>query len=317
MKSPVLAGCWLVFLMLICSNVNSQVLLQPRVMLGYVDYEMSVNSNIDRALGSRILASEILGGEPDSSAATNISDSFAALGLGLTAIKGNFFADIYVQDSISGSFADQDSFSNLPFDETSSQIGSGEIDRKDFAVSFGHSFDSGFSVSGGFKSGVTEFSQVASLLGEGFTTNYEFDITGPFAAIAYGRKFGKGVFGLNVAIADLSADYNFGLSFFQFDQATIDLGAVQRDNISDTISGGATGVTIGVSWKAQMPWINDEKLSYSISLDTYDYDIDLTGTSELLVGGNGMQIDVASPVDLAANFNEQVTSFKLALQYLF
>lgn len=317
MSSRFLLGYCLVIFTSFCSNANAQVLLQPRVMTGALSYEMSVNSNIDQVLGSRILASETLGSENDSAIATNISDSFAVLGLGLTAIKGNFFADIYFQDSISGSFDDRETFANLPLDQSSSQIGSGDIDRKDFAVSIGRSFSNGISVSGGFKSGVTEFTQVATLLGEGFTTSYEFDISGPFAAITYGHKIGKGVLGVNIAVADLTADYNFGLSFFQFDQASIDLGAVQRDNISNAIDGGATAVTVGLSWKAPIPWFNDEKLSYSVSLDNYDYDIDLAGESQQLVGGNGTQIDATSTVGLSANFNEQVISFKLALQYLF
>ena len=317
MKSGVLAVCWLVFSMLSFSNAHSQVLFQPRVMAGYLDYEISVESNIDQALGSRILASEILGGESGSAAATNISDSFAVLGVGLTAIKGNYFADIYIQDSISGGFSDQDSFANRPLDVSSSRIGSGEIDRQDFALSVGRAFDNGFSISAGYKTGVTEFSQDASLLGEGFSTSYEFDISGPFVAVTYGHKFRDGVLGFNVAIADLSADYNFGLSFFQFDQASIQQGAVQRENINGTIDGGATGVTFGVSWKAPVPWGDIDKLTYSVSLDSYDYDIDLAGGSQQLVGGSGTQINATSPVDLTANFNEQVTSFKIALQYLF
>jgi len=317
MKKGVLASVGLVFTVLASTSAHSQVLFQPRVIAGFLDYEISVDSNLDQVLGSRILASEILGGESGSSVATNISDTFAVLGLGLTAIKGKYFADVYFQDSISGGFSDQDSFANLPLDQASSQIGSGEIDRQDFALSFGHSFDNGISLSGGYKSGVTEFSQVATLLGEGFTTSYEFDITGPFAAIAYGGKIGKGVLGVNVAIADLSADYNFGLAFFQFDQASIDLGAIQRESLTGAIGGDATAVTVGVSWKAPLPWARDERLSYTLSLDTYDYDIDLAGGSQQLVGGNQTQLDVAAPVNLSANFNEQATSFKIAIQYLF
>ena len=317
MKSGVFAACCLVLSVLSFSNVNAQVLYQPRIIAGYFDYEMSVESNIDQVLGSRILASEILGGESGGSNATSISDSFAALGVGLTAIRGKYFADIYIQDSISGGFDDRDFFVNRPSDVNATLIGDGDIDRQDFAVSIGRTFDNGFSVSAGFKSGVTEFTQVATLDGEGFTTNYEFDINGPFVALTYGRKIGTGVLGFNVALADLTADYNFGLSFFQFDQTSISQGAIQRDNIVGGIDGGATGVTFGLSWKAPFPWGNIEGLSYSASADTYDYDIDLSGGSRQLVGGNGLPIDVTAPVQLTANFNEQVTSFKLALQYLF
>lgn len=302
------------------SSLHSQVLFQPRVMVGYLDYEINVESNIDQALGSRVLVSEIFGGEVGSSAATSISETFPALGVGLTAIRGSYFADIYVQDSISASFDDQDSFVGRPIDASSTEIGEGSIDRQDIAISFGRAFDNGFSVSAGYKTGVTEFSQVATLLGEGFTTSYEFDIAGPFAAVSYGRELGAGVIGLNVAVADLSADYNFGLSFFQFDQQSIGLGAAQRNNINGTISGGATGLTLGVSWKAPIPFANIENLTYALSVDNYDYDIDLSGGSRQLVGGgatNGTRIDVAAPVDLSANFNENVTSFRLALQYLF
>lgn len=317
MRSRCIAAFLSVFLILSLSNVNAQVLYQPRIIAGYLDYELSVESNVDQVLGSRVLASEIFGGEDSNSVATNISDSFAVVGLGLTAISGKYFADIYIQDSISGGFEDNDFFVNLPTDINSSLIGSGDIDRRDFAVSVGHAFDSGFSVSVGFKSGITEFTQDATLVGEGFTTDYEFDISGAFAAVSYGKKIGSGVLAVNVAVADLSTDYNFGLSFFQFDAASIAQGAPQRENIVGSIDGGATGVTFGLSWKAPFPWGDVDNLSYSVSIDTYDYDIDLAGSSVQLVGGDIGGIDAGAPVELSANFDEQVTSFKIALQYLF
>jgi hypothetical protein len=306
---------------------SAQFLYQPRVMIGYMDYEMSVDAapQFSQVLGSRILASEILGdGDSEAGSATDISDSFMTLGVGLSIIKGQWFGDIYIQDSLSGGFEDSNDFAfevpnRIP---NATQISDGDLDRRDFAISVGKSFKKGFSVSAGYKAGVTAFDQIATINGESFFTDYEFDIAGPFAAISYGKRIGNGVLGVNFAVAALSADYDFGTSFFQFDPAVLAAAnspASQREGIVGNIDGSATGVTFGVNWKAPLPLFKDEDLTYAVSIDSYNYDIDLSGDAPLIQPDalNQNRIVSLSTSNLQADFAESVVSLRLAIQYLF
>ena len=301
-------------LLVFTSQANAQWRFQPRVMLGATDYQLQVDSGSSNVIGSRILASETFG--DSNSEAGSISDTFVFAGFGLSLLYETYFIDLYVQEALSGSFADADSFTinnqaQLPSNvENSTLIQDGELDRTDFAFSVGKSFTNGFAVSLGYKSGSTQFSQDSIFGGQPFTSNYEFETGGAFVGLSYGHQFAAGLLGLNLAIADLQAEYFFKNNFLQLDSSTI-------PPLNGSIAGSATGTTIGVTWKAPIPYADIEGLNYLISLDFYDYSIDLRGDS---VGLNPQNTDIFSTrigAPLQSNFSESVSNLRFAIQYLF
>ena len=301
-------------LLVFTSQANAQWRFQPRVMLGATDYQLQVNSGSSNVIGSRILASETFG--DSNSDAGSISDTFLFAGFGLSFIYETYFIDFYVQEALSGRFADAHSFTinsqaQLPSNvENSTLIQDGELDRTDFAFSVGKSFANGIAISLGYKSGSTQFSQDSIFGGQPFTSDYEFETGGAFVGFSYGHQFSAGLLGLNLAIADLQADYIFRNTFLQLESSTI-------PPLNGSIGGSATGTTIGVTWKAPIPYTEIDGLNYLISLDFYDYSIDLSGDS---VGLNPQDTDIFSTqiaAPLQSNFNESVSNLRFAIQYLF
>lgn len=299
--------------LLACSGASAQVLYQPRVILGIQDYELSVESDSANVIGSRILASETFG---DSNEGGSISDTVLVGGFGLSALYGTYFADFYIQESLTGDYEDADNFTiendiQLPDDLVNPTIiTDGELDRRDIAVSVGKAFDNGFSLSLGYKTGTSQFSQSAIFGSIPFNTDYEFETQGPFVGLSYGISMGEGTLGFNVALADLSAEYNFRNQFFERTNNPV-------EDLNGVIKGDATGVTVGINWKAPFPVGDIEGLGYAISVDTYDYDIDLEGDSVGLNPSNPNIFESRTPARLRSSFNENVANIRFAIQYLF
>jgi len=296
------------------NTTSAQILYQPRINIGVQDYELSVESSSENVIGSRILASETFG--DSNSRGGSISETIIVAGIGVSALYKEYFVDVYIQESLNGDYADAENFTigndvQLPDDLVNSTvINSGELDRQDFALSVGRAFDSGFALSAGYKTGLSQFSQSAIFGSVPFNTEYEFETDGPFIGLSYGFSIGDGTLGLNVAIAELSAEYKFANRFFERPVDPI-------EDLTGSISGDATGVTIGLSWRAPLPFGNIEGLSYAISLDSYDYEIDLEGESVSLDPTQADIFSTRTPADLSSTFDESVSNFKIALQYLF
>ena len=296
------------------SQADAQWRFQPRVMLGVTDYQLQVNSGSSNVIGSRILASETFG--DSNSDAGSISDTFFFVGFGLSLLYETYFIDLYRQEALSGSFADADSFTInnqalLPNNvENSTLIQDGKLDRTDFAFSVGKSFAGGVAVSLGYKSGSTRFSQDSIFGGQPFTSDYAFETGGAFIGLSYGHQFAAGLLGLNLAIADLQADYFFNNKFLQLGSSTV-------PPLNGSIAGNATGTTIGVTWKAPLPFVDIDDLNYLISLDIYDYSIDLSGDSVGLDPENTDIFSTRVAAPLQSNFNESVSNLRFAIQYLF
>lgn len=308
---------WVVFVALIiqCVSLSSvaQVLYQPRVLLGVQDYELSVESDSANVIGSRIVASETFG---DSNEGSSISDTIIVGGFGISAIYGTYFVDAYIQESLTGEYDDADNFTIrndllLPDDLVNPTIiTDGDLDRRDIALSVGKAFENGLAVSIGYKTGTSQFSQSAIFGSIPFNTDYEFETQGPFVGLAYGVSIGEGTLGVNIAFADLSAEYNFSNEFFE---RTIN----PIEDLNGVIEGDATGTTFGINWKAPFPIGDIEGLGYAISLDAYDYNIDLAGDSFGLDPSNPNIFQTRTPAELRSSFSESVTNFRVAIQYLF
>jgi len=295
-------------------SASAQVLYQPRINIGIQNYELSVESNSENVIGSRILASETFG--DSNTEGGSISDTILVAGVGVSALYKSYFVDFYVQESFGGDYSDADSFTigddvQLPDDLVNSTvISGGDLDRQDIAFSVGRAFDSGFALSAGYKLGVSQFSQSAIFGSVPFNTDYEFETNGPFVGLSYGFGLAGGTFGLNVAIAELSAEYKFANSFFERPVDPI-------EDLTGSIDGDATGVTVGLSWRAPFPYGDIDGLSYAISLDTYDYEIDLEGQSVRLDPTQANTFSTRTSADLSSTFNESASNLKLSLQYLF
>ena len=289
---------FLVTLLFSHSLLAEEWVFQTRVQTGLLDYDLSLTEpapspNITDGVNIDITNNQSSNG---------LGDTLVTLGLGGTAAYGNYFVDLYVQRGISGELDRSDNVRGSIIGENI------DLDRDDFAISFGRSFGQ-FSLGIGYKQSETTFDQNFTLLDPMIDNPVDpdnridgnlrssFELDGPFISAAYGFKIGTGNLSAKIAVADLTGQWDIN----QTDRMGNDLAT--------SASGDATGVTFGLAWKAPI----NQDWAYSISTDYYDYDFDVSGTNptfngEPLTGRQGIN-----------NFNlqERVFSLNAAIIYTF
>ena len=285
-----------VFSLFSVGTVSAELAVLPRIQAGIINYDISLTEP-----GEALNITEGVNVDISNNQSSNgLSDSILMLGAGLTLAQGNYFADVYYQQSASGELSNSGLSRGSIVPEN---IG---VDRDDFALSLGRSFGD-FVVGFGYKSSETEFDQNFTILSDDVRVNANlsssFKLDGPFVSFAYGRGIGPGVLSAKIAIADLTGDWDIN-------QVNLESGA----DLATDVSGDATGITFGLVWKAP---INDQ-WSYSISADYYDYDFDVSGTRANFTNANGQQQQIGgSTVVENVNLTEEVSSLNFALIYTF
>ena len=281
-------------------GASAEVNFEPRVTLGAIDYELSLFEPGEAPNITDGVNIDISNRTPS----IGLSDTMSAVGMGGTISSGSLFADAYFQTSISGEL-------QRSGDVRGAVRGAQDIDleRDDYAVSFGKSF--GSLVFGlGYKRSETEFSQGFDLLeGEGLTAgnlSSTFTLDGPFISAAYGWGIGKGSLSIKVAVADLDGQW-------QINQIAVDPG--NRSDLETNLAGEATGVTFGLAWKAPI----SESWFYKISADYYEYGFNVTGSgSRAFTNAQGLETVVPGVTDpIEVRIDEEVFSLNLAVSYQF
>ena len=305
------------FITIVTNPVSAKVTIQPRVATGLMDYGLTITDLLPA--GKSGVSIKAL----DTSKTEEASDTLAFIGLGGTLIFEKNFVDVYFQTSADGSYDDIGT-SGVSGDGTDplSSVSSGDFDRTDYAIAFGRAVTDSISLSIGFKSGETNLGQSLTLTNTNpgnmtapvttlpetnpHITEHSFKLDGPFIAGTYGKQVGKGVVGFNLAVADLEG---------QFKSVLTNVGTNSSGTFTSNPSGDATGVTLGVSWKAPI----NNNWSYALSADYYNYDFDIDGYGQIETTGGG-GIEGGNPTVggiVVANVEEQVTTFRLSFLYRF
>lgn len=209
------------------------------------------------------------------------SDNIPFVGIGATINVGHLSLDGYAQHSDKGK---DGSFSIGTRGAVNEEA---MFDREDYAITLGYqigepifsllpknfsslSFLRNFSVSAGYKWSETniDVTQIALKYEDITRTEIQFKTTGPFAGINYIHPFGKNrnhKLGMYVAYGRLEGDYN--------------VDASNNPNISDDNAVSPTeAIRYGFSLNGLLTKLAIGKFTYRISLDSYDYTMDLENT---------------------------------------
>ncbi|RKZ36750.1 MAG: hypothetical protein DRQ41_14080 [Gammaproteobacteria bacterium] len=249
-----------IFLVLILQIIPPLVKAQnfmvlPRVTAGIMHYELEFGGE----KGTSIIQDKV-----------KLDDELPFLGVGATLVYDKFAVDAYYQTTNTADIDDNGTF--LVGTSEVSYIRNTELERQDFALSFGYSFARNWSLSFGYKYGETNYDWTTDLeqdgkgetVGEAFKNN-SFVAKGPFLGVGYNLPLWKGVLAFNVAAALLDGEITTSRVHKQGDSLEVKL--INR-NRKEKVVANAMGVTLGVNWIQPIT----ERLSYSILLQGFKYD---------------------------------------------
>ena len=200
-----------------------------------------------------------------------LDEELPFLGVGATLVYDKWAVDAYYQMTNTMDIDDNGTF---PVgDEKVFYSRNTELERQDFALTFGYSFARNWSLSFGYKYGDTGYDWTDherdgndGNVGTAFKEN-NFVAKGPFLGVGYNLPLWKGVLALNVAAALLDGEITTSRSHQQGNSSAVTL--INRER-KEQVSANAMGITLGVNWIQPIT----ERLSYSILLQGFKYDFE-------------------------------------------
>ncbi len=240
---------------------ETAIVFLPRVTTGIMHYEYEA--------GTKETLSEITDN-------LKFSKNLPFLGVGATMAFGKLFMDGYFQTTTTKNFNDNGTFAvagsetdivNVNYERNT------ELERQDFALSFGSTIIDNVSVFVGYKHGNTSYDwtdqerdQTGKNVGTAFKENH-FIAKGPFIGAAYNWQIGGGGLGFNFAVAKLDGEITTNRNHQPGDSDSIQLVGRER---KEQVTSEAVGFKLGINWNAPIT----ERLSYGISLDGFRYKFD-------------------------------------------
>jgi len=231
---------------------------QPRVYVGYADYELK-SGNFTKILeNGEILERPVFIDAKN----TKLQFSGPIFGIGATVASGAFFGDLYYQST-----PNEEADSGYD-DDLGNNIGAVNAQHDDWAISLGYMITEQWSIFAGYKSGNTEWDQTVSkinIVNSATITeqwNGTFEQDGPFLGISYSLPIEPGVLTFRAAYAYLDGT---------FERNTYIVGRGLDDNVK--LDGNSNAYSLGLSWTQPLT----ENLGFSIGANYQNYDFDLSG----------------------------------------
>jgi len=248
-----------IFLVLILQIIPPLVKAQnfmvlPRVTAGIMHYEYELGGE----KGTSIIQDKV-----------KLDDELPFLGVGATLVYDKFAVDAYYQTTNTADIDDNGTF--LVGTSEVSYIRNTELERQDFALSFGYSFARNWSLSFGYKYGETNYDWTdleqdgkGGTVGEAVKNN-NFVGKGPFLGVGYNLPLWKGVLAFNIAAGLLDGEITTSRVHKQGYSSEVTL--INRER-KEQVSSNASFVKIAINWNAPIT----EHLSYGILLNGYKFD---------------------------------------------
>jgi len=245
------------FLQLIPPLVEAQdFMVLPRVTTGIMHYEYKAG---------------IEGQTLNIQNKVTLDEELPFLGVGATLVYDKWAVDAYYQITNAIDIDDNGTF--LSGNSKVFYTRNTELERQDFALTFGYSFARNWSLSFGYKYGDTSYNwtdherdENGGNVGKAFKEN-NFVAKGPFLGVGYNLPLWKGVLAFNVAAALLDGEVTTSRNLQPGDSSELTLTNYER---KEQVSANAMGITLGVNWIQPIT----ERLSYSILLQGFKYDFE-------------------------------------------
>jgi hypothetical protein len=189
-----------------------------------------------------------------------LNEELPFLGIGATFVYDKWAVDAYYQTTNTMDIDDNGTF--LVGTSEVFYTRNTELERQDFALTFGYSFARNWSLSFGYKYGDTGYDWTdherdgnGGNVGTAFKEN-NFVAKGPFLGVGYNLPLWKGVLAFNVAAALLDGEITTSRNHQQGDSSELTLTNYER---KEQVSANAMGITLGVNWIQPIT----ERLSYN------------------------------------------------------
>lgn len=235
--------------------------VQPRLNTGlmYYDFEQEDLFRLVQ-LGDDIAVIRPFG----PSSGISFSDTMPFIGGGATVFFDRFFVDAYVQKAFDGEDEDtQERITIFPSNEFLSNRISREWDRHEYSISAGYAVTDNFALFVGYKRSDTEFDEMNVLTNRGtgevntFDSNLDYEQDGPFIGGNYGWRIREtGTLALNLGVAFVDGE----------------IKTTSPGGDTPKITGDTVGLTVGLSWTAPLPIL--ENFNYTVGVDGYNYDFE-------------------------------------------
>lgn len=237
-----LVGATLPFL--VTNVVAQELVIQPRVSLGYQTYDFNIEGNDD----------------------FDIETDYILGGLGLSIQRGRFFVDLYGQTNLSEADDDVEDFLDLEGVNRES-----EVDRYELNATLGYAITPQISGFGGLKYASNDIKtdinsddpDIVEVLGDSFA-DIDVEYIGPFIGASYALP----IEGYGALAFSASGAYLWG-------EAKLD-SEVAGDAIAVDVDGNALGFNFGAAWIGSFAPLTPalSNLGYTIGVDYSQYDFD-------------------------------------------
>lgn len=251
------------------------VIFQPRVYVGYADYDLKSGDFIFTDQNGR---SSIRPLEMDLEDHGDLQFSGLIGGIGGTVAIRQFFGDFYYQSTPS-----ETAYSSFDSGLENQQGGvkhHGDVEARhqDWALSLGYTITDQWSIFAGYKSGNTKWDQTNNWINDSNQKyinkiNGKFNQNGPFLGTSYSFNIGPGVLNFKAAYAYLDGTYDTNEGWWFYPNASVDSGA-QTFRYERKLDGNSNAFSIGISWT--QPVI--ENLVFSVGANYHRYKFDLSGS---------------------------------------
>ena len=251
---------------LVTSVVAQELVIQPRVSLGYQTYDFNIEGNDD----------------------FDIETDYILGGLGLSVQRGRFFVDLYGQTNLTEADDDVDNFLGLAGVNRES-----EVDRYELNATLGYAVTPQISAFGGLKYASNDVKtdinsddpDINALLGNSFV-DIDVEYIGPFIGASYALP----IEGFGALALSASGAYLWG-------EADLDSQVVD-DVIAVDVDGNALGFNFGAAWIGSFAPLAPTlaNLGYTIGIDYSQYDFDDGNTDEF------SEETLRTKVDIKYNF---------------
>lgn len=225
---------------------------QPRVYVGYADYELKSGNFTKIFENGEILERPVV----IDSRNTKLQFSGPIFGIGATVASGAFFGDLYYQST-----PNEEADAGYD-DDLGNNIGAVNAQHDDWAISLGYMITEQWSVFAGYKSGNTEWDQIVTKINITERWDGRFEQDGPFIGVSYSLPIEPGVLTFRAAYAYLNGT---------FERNTYIVGRDLNDNVK--LDGNSNAYSLGLSWTQSLT----ENLGFSIGANYQNYDFDLSG----------------------------------------
>lgn len=228
---------------LVTNVVAQELVVQPRVSLGYQTYDFNIEGNDD----------------------FDIETDYILGGLGLSVQRGRFFVDLYGQTNLTDAEDDVDNFLGLAGVRRES-----EVDRYELNATLGYAVTPQISTFGGLKYASNDINSDIIGIGDSFL-DIDVEYIGPFIGASYALP----VEGFGALALSASGAYLWGDT-----QLESQLDGEVFANLD--IDGNAIGFNFGAAWIGSLAPLAPTlaNLGYTIGIDYSQYDFEDDGNDE-------------------------------------